>query len=121
MDRPDVRMIEGREQLRFAPEPRETVGVERESCREDLQRDVAIQPAAAGPIHLAHAASTDERQNFIGAELRTGGERHQTVEECRLYAGAAPRNARKAAQIRAITTEPPPRTNRASTGNGISA
>ena len=56
VDRSDVRMVERRENLRFALESRETVGIGREGIREDLERDVAIEPRIARAIHLAHAA-----------------------------------------------------------------
>ena len=41
VDRGDVRMIQRREHLRFAPEAREPVGIEGEELRKDLQADVA--------------------------------------------------------------------------------
>ena len=55
----DVGMIEGGECFRFALEPREPFGVARESGRQNLQRNVAIQLRVAGAIHLAHAAGAD--------------------------------------------------------------
>ena len=55
VDRRDVRMIERREDLRFALEPRETFGVLREEIRQHLQRDVTIELRVAGAIDFAHA------------------------------------------------------------------
>ena len=43
VDMRDVRMIEGRERLRFAREPGQAIGIAGEGVRKDLQRDVAIQ------------------------------------------------------------------------------
>src|SRR5262245_46836780 len=42
VNRSDVRMIERGEQLRFALESRETIGIGGEGVRKDLERDVAI-------------------------------------------------------------------------------
>ena len=41
----DVRMIERRERLRFAREPRQAIGIAGEGVRQDLERDVAIERA----------------------------------------------------------------------------
>ena len=70
VDRGDVRMIQRREHLRFALEPREPIRIGRERLRQDLERDVAIQPRVAGAIHLAHAARADELRRL---RTRRGG------------------------------------------------
>ena len=73
VDRGDVGMIQRRERLRFAREPREPIGIVRERVRQDLDRDVAIQLRVARAIHLAHAAFADLRGDFVDAEARAGG------------------------------------------------
>ena len=72
VDLRDVRMIERREHLRFALEPRQPIGIGRERVRQDLDRDVAIQLRVAGAIHLAHAAAPQERLDLADAEPCAG-------------------------------------------------
>ena len=71
----DVRMVQRRERLRFAREPREPVGVagDRESGR-TLDRDLAIQLRVARAIDLAHPADADAGDDFIDAETGAGSE-----------------------------------------------
>ena len=74
VDARDVRMIQRREDLRFALEAREAIGIVRERVRQDLDRDVAIQLRVARAIDLAHAACADRGDDFVDAEARAGGE-----------------------------------------------
>src|SRR5262249_10953862 len=76
VDRCDVRMIERSKELRFALEPREPVGIEREVGRQDLQRDVAIELCVTRAIHLAHAAGTDGGENLVRTEASAGCKLH---------------------------------------------
>src|SRR5262245_21686457 len=69
-------MIERREHLRLAREPRATVGIGGERVRQDLQRDVAIQLRVAGPIHFAHTTRAEQADHLIAAEPRAGREGH---------------------------------------------
>ena len=46
------------------------------TAREDLDRDIAVQLRVARPIHLAHAASADHREDFVGADAIAGLEAH---------------------------------------------
>ena len=52
-----------------------------QSLRQDLDRHIPVEPAASSAIHLAHAAGPDRRQDLVGAEARTGRERH-AVDDC---------------------------------------
>jgi hypothetical protein len=52
VDRGDVRVVERRQRLRLALEPREPLGVGRERVREDLQRHLAPEPRVVDPIDL---------------------------------------------------------------------
>ena len=52
VDRGDVRMIQRRERLRLALEPRQAVGVRGERVRQDLDRDLATERRVRRPIHL---------------------------------------------------------------------
>jgi len=53
VDRRDVRVIERREQLRLALEACETIGIQRESRRQDFQRDVSIELRIARSVDFA--------------------------------------------------------------------
>ena len=55
-------MIERRERLGFALEPRKPIGVVGERLWQDLDRDVAIQLRVPRSKHLAHAAFADLRR-----------------------------------------------------------
>jgi hypothetical protein len=51
----DVRMVERREHLRFALEPREPFGIGRQTIGQDLDRDVAMELRVAGAVDLPRA------------------------------------------------------------------
>ena len=69
VDRADVGMIERRQHLRFAAEPREPLGIVRDIGQQDFQRDVAIELRSARAIHLAHPPAPS------GAEISYGPRR----------------------------------------------
>ena len=68
VDRRDVWMIERGEYLRFSAEARKPIRIARERLRQDLQRHIAVELRVFGAIHLAHAAGTDGRGDFVNAE-----------------------------------------------------
>ena len=68
VDASDVRVIEQREDLRFALEAGEALGVEHKGLWQNLQGDVAIQHRVARPIHVSHPAGTDGVLNLVIAE-----------------------------------------------------
>ena len=75
-DGDDVRVVERGDDLGFPPEARQTVGVSRESVGKNLQRNITIQFRVACAVDLAHPAGAEHRDDFIGAEARSGGEGH---------------------------------------------
>ena len=79
VDLGDVRVIEGREHLRFAAEARHAVGIVRHRGKQDLDRDVAIQLRVAGPVDLAHAACPERRFNLVRADASSSGQGHAAV------------------------------------------
>ena len=81
----DVGMVQRREGLRFALEPREPFGVVRERVRQELDRDVAIQLRVARSVHLSHAAFADLRGDFVDAEAGAGskGQVCRIIRLCR--------------------------------------
>jgi hypothetical protein len=72
----DVRMIERREHPGFALEPHEAIGVGSERLRQDLQRDLAVEPRIPRAIDLPHPACPERAEDLIRAEPSTSGEAH---------------------------------------------
>jgi hypothetical protein len=75
----DVRVIERGQDLRFAIKALPPLHIVGDELRQDLDRDVALQSAVAGAIHLAHAAGADGAQNFEPADARPAFERHDDI------------------------------------------
>jgi hypothetical protein len=67
-------VVERRERLGLAREPAQTLRITGEEIGQDLDGDVAIEPGIAGSIDFAHPASTEWRDEFIGAETSTAGQ-----------------------------------------------
>jgi hypothetical protein len=63
-----LQMIERRERLRLALETHQAIGVEGKRLRQDLERNITIEPRVAGPVDLAHSASTERRREGVGPE-----------------------------------------------------
>ena len=61
-------MVQSGECLGFAFESREPLRIRGKHVWKDLQRDVALQARVAGAVDLAHAARTERRTDFIGAQ-----------------------------------------------------
>ena len=64
----DVRMVERGEDLRFALEAGQAIGIVGEGIGQDFQGDIAIELGVARAIDLAHAARTESGENLIRAE-----------------------------------------------------
>jgi hypothetical protein len=74
VDTGNMRMVQRREQFRFALEPREPIGIRRQRRWQDLDRDLTFQPGVGGAIHLPHAALADLRGDVVDAETCAGRE-----------------------------------------------
>ena len=61
-------MVQRGEDLGFALEPGQPIGIERESVGQNLERDVAVQTGVARAVDLAHAACADCGENLVTAE-----------------------------------------------------
>ena len=72
VDRRDVRMIQRREGLRLAFEPRHAIGVRGEHVRQDLDRDLAAECRVRRTVDLTHSAFADRRGDVVDAETRAG-------------------------------------------------
>ena len=68
----DVRMVERGERLRFAGEAPEPIRIGGEGFRQDLQRDVAIEPRVARAVDLAHSTGAKRSKDFIRANASAG-------------------------------------------------
>jgi hypothetical protein len=79
IDRRDVGVIERRERLRLALEPRHALRVVGERVRQDLDRHLAAERRVRRPIHLTHSAFANERGDLVDAEAGAGTE-SQPVE-----------------------------------------
>ncbi len=69
-------MVQRGQQVRFAPEPRQTVGVGGDGFRQDLHRDVTPESRVARAVDLAHAAGPDGGEDLEGADGRARLEAH---------------------------------------------
>ena len=77
VDPGNVRMIEGRKDVRLALEAGTPVGVARDRVRQDLESHLPLQLQVAGAIDLAHSARPERCQNLICAKRGAGVERHR--------------------------------------------
>ena len=61
-------MVQRRQQLRFALESSDAIGIVRENVWKNLECDVAIQFGVERAIYLAHTAGADELADFVNTE-----------------------------------------------------
>ena len=85
IDGGDVRVVQRRQHLGFAPETRQPIGISGDRRGKNLDRDSPFQPAVGGLIDLAHSADADLANHLVGAEAGTRGEHRG--EYTRLQAG----------------------------------
>ena len=71
----DVRMVQRREQPRFALQPRDPIRIARERRRQHLDGDLPMQPRIERTIHLAHATGVQRTEDAISPELESGRQR----------------------------------------------
>ena len=74
VERADVRVRQARDRPRLALEPLAELGVGGQCCRQDLDRDGAIEPRVARPIDLAHPAGAEQRHDLVRSQPRSGWE-----------------------------------------------
>ena len=72
MNRGDVRMVEGGQQLRFALEARNALRIAAERVGKDLDRDVAPELGVARPVDFAHPTHSERGENFVRSEAHAG-------------------------------------------------
>ncbi len=87
VQRADVRVRELRDRLRFTLEALAHLG--RSAVRrENLDRDRAIEPRVAGPVHLPHPPGADRREDLVGPEAEARRERHAVRSDSSGYSGS---------------------------------
>ncbi len=69
---PDVRVVQRREDLGFALEASQPLGVVGEQVGQDLERHVAVELGVAGAVDLTHAAGADLGGDGVGTEGGAG-------------------------------------------------
>jgi hypothetical protein len=68
-----MRIVQRCRGARFLFEAHEAIVIGADARRQHLDGDHAIEPAIAGAIDLAHAASPERREDFIWTESRADG------------------------------------------------
>ena len=68
VERADVRVVQLRDRAGFALETLPQVGTRGEMCRQDLDGDVALEPAVPGAVHLTHATRPNPSDDLIRPE-----------------------------------------------------
>jgi len=92
MNGDDVRMVQRGNRVGLALEAAPVVLV---VGLQDLQRDVALQPAVVGAIDLAHPAGAEQGEDLVGAETLTGVQGHDEEDELYRSGPAAAHPARR--------------------------
>src|SRR5271154_6324290 len=76
----DVGMIQRGDGLRLLLEAPQSLGIAGESSRQNLNRNVTVEPRVARPIHLAHAARSDCRYDFVRPEFCPRSKSHPCAQ-----------------------------------------
>jgi hypothetical protein len=76
-DGKQIVMVQRAENSRFLLKALQTIGIGGKGRGKEFQGDTSIKARVARAVNLTHAACTEWRLNFIGAEFGAGGEGHQ--------------------------------------------
>jgi hypothetical protein len=94
------------EQARLAFEAREPVGVVRERGRQQLHRDLAVQPRVERAVDLAHASSPERAEHLVCAQAGSRGQVHSgkilRLHPAHIESGKPPQSARASKGTRAV-------------------
>ena len=72
IDPADVRMLETRDRLRLAIESLAALGAHGGAAEDNFDRDRSIQPEILRTVDLAHSASAQRFDDFVGSETSAG-------------------------------------------------
>jgi hypothetical protein len=64
----DVRVVDERRGARFLREPRQALGIRRDTRGENLQRDQSTEAGVARAVDVAHAAGGEEAIDLVGPQ-----------------------------------------------------
>ena len=70
-------MVQRRQKLGLALEPRQAFPVFGELLRKNFDRDIAIELGVPSTVYLAHATFADWLEDLVVGEARSGGEGHR--------------------------------------------
>jgi hypothetical protein len=76
VNRTDVSVVQRGEELGFALEACEPIGVLRERARQRLDRNLTAELRISGAVNLAHPAGTERADDEVRAELSPRGQCH---------------------------------------------
>jgi hypothetical protein len=76
VDLTDVRVIQARNRACFFFEPAQPIGIRGELGGQDLDRDIATEPAVPRAVHLTHPARAERSDHFVRSDRRSGGQTH---------------------------------------------
>jgi hypothetical protein len=83
----DIRVVQRGGCAGFLLESTEAIDVGRKCSGEDFDRDITSESRIARTVYLAHAASAEGGDDFVGAETGAGSEGHSGW--CGLYGKAS--------------------------------
>jgi hypothetical protein len=84
INRRDVGVIEGGQRLRLTREARHAIRVGGKHVGQDVDGDVAVQPRVPRPVHLAHTALPDGRDDLLHTDKNAARQCNAiTREPCR--------------------------------------
>ena len=92
IERDDVRVVEAGDDAGFMFKSRQAFRVRGHAGRQDLERNVTTEAAIPRPIHLAHAAGAERRDDVVATESGACEEGHR--QNVRYEAGIQVRNRR---------------------------
>jgi hypothetical protein len=75
-------MVQRGQDLGFAMEAREAIGIRGDGCRQQLDGDLPFQPRVGGAIDLAHAALAEQGGHFVRTQASARRDRHRPGGGC---------------------------------------
>ena len=81
VDRGDVGVVEGGQQLRFASEPRHEVRIVRGAGGQGLDRHITTQPFVAAAIDVAHPALAQSADDLVRSDACASSQSHRAVRK----------------------------------------
>src|SRR6266498_2240947 len=80
-------MVQGTRRTRFLLKPAQSILIDRESSRQNFDRNVATELAIACTIHFSHPACAKLRADFVTSEFCTRFNRHRSSDGGRKLVG----------------------------------